>query len=289
MKNLWLHSIYLSIIGILGFQLWSKTTVVSASFQQIEEILKNDFYVLKYSSQDLFTEVNKYYNVRPTDSNKNYFIESQEISALSNSEINYIDKRLLDLQTGKNCDFKDFKDSLLKFSQAMLGLDSDIDSSLLHKFYGLNKFVKSDTFQNGFNLNQKTYLIALKNQIKMDEILYLNYYLDKTSSRFCGFIPKFRVGIAPKKATVILGEKFEADVFIGTYSIYITDSTKISVNNENLQIVGGMAHYSKTEKTTGLKTIRLTGAIRNPATGQITTTSSEFEYHVLPKCSENCQ
>ena len=33
MKNLWLHDIYLSVIGVLGFQLWAKTVAMRLALE----------------------------------------------------------------------------------------------------------------------------------------------------------------------------------------------------------------------------------------------------------------
>ena len=113
--------------------------------------------------------------------------------------------------------------------------------------------------------------------------------MDKVSGRIIIDDSWFQVLVAPKKAVLIEGEKFEADIFLAKYSTKPDTGLSFTVNNQDLTIKDGVAKYSKTEKVTGLKTLKVNASIRNPATGQVTTISSKFEYHVLPKCSENCQ
>ena len=137
--------------------------------------------------------------------------------------------------------------------------------------------------------NPSTNFLLLKNQIKLDEIVYLNYFMDKVSGRIIIDDSWFRVVIAPKKAVLIEGEKFEADIFLAKYSTNPGTGLSFTINNQDLSIKDGVATFSRLENFTGLKTLKVNASIRNPATGQTTNVKGEFEYHVLPKCSVNCQ
>ena len=126
--------------------------------------------------------------------------------------------------------------------------------------------------------------------MKLDEIQFLNYIYDKVSRKFeirCSF--GYKVAIAPKKAVLFEGETFETDIYLVDYYKNYSSMLTFTVENENLPINEGVTHYSKKENSTGLKKINVKATIRNPATGQSTTAIREFEYHVLPKCSQNCQ
>ena len=89
--------------------------------------------------------------------------------------------------------------------------------------------------------------------------------------------------------TAFWGEKFEVDVYLTSYSSNPGPYVKFFVNNHEVEIKDGVAHFETTEKAIGKKTVRAEASIQNPLTGQITTIIGEFEYEVLPKCSKNCQ
>lgn len=151
------------------------------------------------------------------------------------------------------------------------------------------KTIQNDTFWKGFMINPSTNFQLLKNQIKMDELVYLNYFLDKVSGRIEIIERMYHVIIAPKKGVLIEGEKFEADIFLAEYSSNPGTGLSFTFNNQNLPIKDGLASFSRLETTTGLKTLRVNAAKFNSTTGETINVKGEFEYHVLPKCSENCQ
>jgi hypothetical protein len=130
-------------------------------------------------------------------------------------------------------------------------------------------------------------LNALQNQIKIDEIAFLNYGEYMTSPNDWGF-NKFKTAIAPKKAVLIEGETFEADIYIASYSSNPGRNVVIKVNGEPLEIKEGVAHFKSKNQKIGSQTIKAEAQIRNPLTGQITTSEGVFEYQVLPKCSRDC-
>ena len=288
MKNLWLHVIYLSIIGALCFQLWSKTTEMPYTFGQVDQVLKSDNEVLRKVSDDFLYQIEKNYLTNP---NKyGYFFTGSKVnSILFQSASNFIDKYENKAKLHENINLNDMRDSMAILSKKTSFINDKVDSLALIKQCSLTKTIQNDTFWKGFMINPSTNFLLLKNQIKLDEIVYLNYFLDKVTGPMIMEDTRFRVAIAPKKAVLIEGEKFEADIFLGKYSSNPGTGLSFTVNNQDLSIKDGVAYYSKTEKTTGLKTLKVNAAIRNPATGETTNVKGEFEYHVLPKCSQNCQ
>jgi gliding motility-associated protein GldM len=118
---------------------------------------------------------------------------------------------------------------------------------------------------------------------KTSETALLNYFMDKVSGKLEIKLDKFRVAIAPKKAYLIRGDKFEADVYLGAYSSNPGQGLSISVNGSGLSIKDGVGHYETTPGGIGKQTIKATASIRNPATGETTTAQGEFEYEVGEK------
>ncbi len=118
---------------------------------------------------------------------------------------------------------------------------------------------------------------------KTSETALLNYFMDKVSGRIEIKLNKFRVAIAPKKAYLIRGDKFEADVYLGAYSDNPGQGLSISVNGGGLPIKDGVGHYETTPSGIGKQTIKATASIRNPVTGETTSAQGEFEYEVGEK------
>ncbi len=288
MKNLWLHGIYLSIIGILGFQLWSKTADARLAFGQVEQVLKNNCEVLRMDSDNLFNQIEKDYSTNPVKY-EHFFTNAKEIRIASQSASNFIDIISANTRLHVSLNLNDFKDSLSVFSKKITSVHNKEDSLTLIKECSIIKTIQNDTFWRGFMSNPSTNFLLLKNQIKLDELVYLNYFLNKVSGRIEIIEKMFHVVIAPKKAVLIEGEKFEADIFLTEYSSNPGTGLSFTVNNQDLPIRDGVATFSRLENMTGLKNLKVNAAIRNPATGETTNIKGEFEYHVLPKCSENCQ
>ena len=118
---------------------------------------------------------------------------------------------------------------------------------------------------------------------KTSETALLNYFMDKVSGRIEIKMDQFRVAIAPKKAYLIRGDKFEADVYLGAYSSNPGQGLSISVNGGGVPIREGVGHYETTPSGIGKQTVKATASITNPATGKVTSVSSDFEYEVGEK------
>jgi hypothetical protein len=88
--------------------------------------------------------------------------------------------------------------------------------------------------------------------------------------------------INAKKAYVIKGEKFEAEISLGAYSSDIppaninltVDGARLPVGND------GKAQYSVTTSNTGSKTINLSARVTNPLTMEVSDAKSTFQYEV---------
>lgn len=85
-----------------------------------------------------------------------------------------------------------------------------------------------------------------------------------------------------KKAYVIAGEPFEAEISVGTYSSQIDPSNiRITVNGSSVPVNNeGKATFKTSTSSTGVKTLNLTAAVTNPLTGEVSEGDAKFEYEV---------
>ncbi len=88
--------------------------------------------------------------------------------------------------------------------------------------------------------------------------------------------------INAKKAYVIKGEKFEAEISLGAYSSDIPPANiNLTVDGARLPVgTDGKAQYSKVTGSTGSKTISLSARVTNPLTGEVSDAKSTFQYEV---------
>jgi gliding motility-associated protein GldM len=92
-------------------------------------------------------------------------------------------------------------------------------------------------------------------------------------------VDKFLVGVTPKKNYVILGETFEADVFLSAYSSK-SDGVSISVDGRGLPVKEGIGTFSEKPSSIGEKKYNVTINVMNPATGKKETVTKEYSYEV---------
>ena len=288
MKNLWLHGIYLTVISILGFQLWSKMTTVNVNTKQIEETLEKNCQMLFNDSQMLFFLIERNKETNPPIYQAD-FLQANRVMESVKTASNFIDLVLTGNSTNKISNIKSIKDSLNTLSKILTEIEDKIDNEALKKQCLTLKTLQNDTFWNNFEENESTNLLILKNQFKIDELNYLNYFLDKGGSEI-DIQNTMGIKILPTKSVLIEGEKFEANFFLARYAlIYSNQNLTYTVDNQNLPFKEGLAYFSRIENTTGLKSFKVKALIRNPKTGEKLTLNNEFQYHVLPKCSQNCQ
>jgi gliding motility-associated protein GldM len=115
------------------------------------------------------------------------------------------------------------------------------------------------------------------------ETAILNYCLDKSSGKEIVKFDGFRVAIAPKKAYLTRGDKFEAEVYMAAFS-KTNNNVSISVNGSGLPVREGVAVYSTgPQNDLGEKTVSATATIKNPFTGNTETVRGELKYEVGEK------
>jgi hypothetical protein len=290
MKNVWLHGLYLSIVGFLAFQLYSTTKARDLAYEQVEEVLKKDFVIMNETANSYSNAVEKNCLARASTYMEYYYSKNKRLKKISKYFEEYINKQVMDTEQGKILKFKDLRDSLLAFSEALNSLEQDtFRKREVNEKHGLKHFIDTDSFTISFKKNPKLLLLAVRNQMKTDEIEYLSYALYRTTEQglICG--PVFRLAMSPRKGTVLEGETFDAEFYIASYSSNPGTDIVFTVNGQKLLFKDGVGHFSNKVYKTGLKTLYAQVNVKNPMTGELKTLKNEFQYHVLPKCSQNCQ
>jgi gliding motility-associated protein GldM len=117
---------------------------------------------------------------------------------------------------------------------------------------------------------------------KTSETAILNYFMDKVGGKDIKF-DNFRVAIAPRKAYLIRGDKFEADIYLAAFSSNPGTGVSISANGSGLGLKEGVAHYETVPSGLGKQTVNATATIKNPLTGEVKSYSGTFEYEVGEK------
>jgi len=118
----------------------------------------------------------------------------------------------------------------------------------------------------------------IQSDAKNSATAVLNYCATKvqgTDLKFDKFIP----GVAPKKNYVILGDEFEAEVFLSAFSSK-TDNVSINVNGNNVALKDGIGTYKTKPSNVGEQKYSVSINIKNPTTGTTETVKKEFSYEV---------
>lgn len=318
MKSIYVHVFYLSVIAFSGYNYWSSVQAFKA-FEHLDRQLKLDYSILDYSTMNVQQKIDKNCKAYQTIENVrhyahtligtkavdslNVFIEKQKIeftklnggldttknAALINGSATKISKNYF-----SEARINDIKHRLAQLNNTFIdSISNKWGKESLMKRLMLPQLLAENDYWNTFKSLPANAVLAklsaLQNKIKIDEIAFLNYKEDETTSvTICGWTV-YRAAIAPKKASLIEGEVFEADVFIASYSNNLGSNVTIKVNGKQLEIKEGVAHFKGKKEAIGTKIIKAEALIKNPLTGQTTTTLGSFEYQVLPKCSRDCQ
>jgi hypothetical protein len=323
MKQWAIHLFYLTIIAFLSYNYWSSVQAFKA-FEHLDRQLRVDAGSIEESSERLFRNIQKNCDAYKYAYNMRHYDNTVAAVKAVDSLIAFIDAQKTEFinlnggldtvkyfplinrnstKTSKNFyldpKINQFKDKLAQLNQIFTDsiINDNWGKEKLIKQFRLPQLLAENDYWNTFKTLPANAILAkltaLKNQIKIDEIAFLTYEEDETNPNYCGLTEITQTKIAPKKAVLVEGEAFEADIYLATFSVHnnndkITNLT-IKVNGEPLEIHEGVAHFKSKNQTIGTKTIKAEAIIRNPLTGLTKTTEGSFEYQVLPKCSANCQ
>ncbi len=121
----------------------------------------------------------------------------------------------------------------------------------------------------------------MQSDAKSSEAALVNNMAELAGGRQIEFDAFFPV-VSAKKAYVIKGEPFEAEISVGTYSTQINpEDIGIYVNGNKLTVnEEGKAEYKASTSSVGAKKLSLKARVRNPLTGKETEGDAEFTYEV---------
>ena len=112
MKMLWLHGIYLSVIGVLGFQLWTKTvenqTAHNSVMIETEKILKENNIVLHYITDMRLAEIERYSSTNPLHYN-HFGIRARTVFESSKSFTAVLARNLSNLEKNEKVNVKEIR------------------------------------------------------------------------------------------------------------------------------------------------------------------------------------
>ena len=119
-----------------------------------------------------------------------------------------------------------------------------------------------------------------KNDAKSTESAVLNYLMGKVGGEDI-VLDKFQVVSSPKRTYIIKGEKFETDIFLSaSASASSNTGVSISVNGKGLPVKDGVAKFTETGSSTGVRKYNASITVTNPVTNEQNTYKSTFEYEV---------
>lgn len=292
MKMLWLHGIYLSVIGVLGFQLWAKTvenqTAHNSVMIETEKILKENNIVLHYITDMRLAEIERYSSTNPLHYN-HFGIRARTVFESSKSFTAVLARNLSNLEKGEKVNVNEIRDSMLECSKKFKSI-VDKPDSILFKVIFIQKILHNDTFWTDFKSNEKIYLALLKNYILLDELMLQNYIMDSFGCiRVEIRLDAYKVMIVPQKNQIFEGEEFKADVFLVHRVIPVVNNVSFFNGTQQLIANDGLVQFSEMANTKGLKTVKIRAVIPNQETNENVYFQTEYQYNVLPKCSQNCQ
>lgn len=118
----------------------------------------------------------------------------------------------------------------------------------------------------------------IQSDAKNSSTAVLNYCATKVQGTDIKF-DKFLPGVNPKKNYVILGEEFEAEVFLSAFSSK-ADNVSISVDGRNVSLKDGVGTFTERPSTVGERKYSVSINLKNPTTGTTETVKKEFSYEV---------
>lgn len=124
-------------------------------------------------------------------------------------------------------------------------------------------------------------LSQMQANAKSSEAALVNSMAELAGGRTVEFNSFFPV-VQAKKAYVIKGEPFEAEISVGTYSTSLNPSDiGLYVNGTKLRVgEDGKATYSTRTTSTGKQSISLKAVVKNPLTGEVSEGTGTYDYEV---------
>jgi hypothetical protein len=311
MKQSYFHLIYLSIIAFLGYNYWSSVQALKA-LPIMNSQLNVNSEAMRNAVEFTCKAIEKGYKQYPNPFNLASFSKSQNAVKIVNDALDFIKKNKseLNLDTINSLNYKlnspnnsfftdnkiaEIRNELVQFSNAIIKFISGPKSKqVIENQLTTIKIISNEYYWQSLKYQSLNGVLMqlsfLENQIKLDEITLLNYLYFEQIQKAGESIEfdSYKTAIAPRKAALIEGETFEADIYIAKYASNPINAT-ITVNGKTLEIKDGVVHFKSKKQSIGVKKIIAESIIKNPWTGNTITTQGSFEYEVLPKCHRDCQ
>jgi len=123
-------------------------------------------------------------------------------------------------------------------------------------------------------------LNKLKNDAKSSEGTVLNYLMNKIGQTTDIVFDKFQVVSASKKGYIVMGDKYETEIFLSSSSSAPGQGLSISVNGASVPVTNGVGKYVATGSAPGVKKYTATVTLINPVTKKAESYTGQFEYEV---------
>jgi len=118
----------------------------------------------------------------------------------------------------------------------------------------------------------------LQSDSKSSATAVLNYLAKKVGGTEIK-MDAFEPAVSAPKGYVILGEKYEADIFLSAYST-TANNVSISAGGRGLPVTAGKAHFEETASSNGVRKYNVSINVVNPLTKETKNYSKEFSYEV---------
>lgn len=308
-RQLMINLMYLVLTALLALNVSAE---VMNAFFSLDKGMKTSREIVEKNNGSLIAAIEKGAKDYPSAQAEDYKNRAIKANQLSNDFVNYIEQirqTLFEKAGGPNPKIPDQpKDIRNKDITTKMfvndGLGNEIMNKITETRNELSKLVDNDATTVGalslaveelptgtkaknwseFKFKQMPVsavfplLGKMQSDAKSSATAVLNYCATKvqgTDLKFDKFIP----GVNPKKNYVVLGENFEAEVFLSAFSSK-TDNVSISVDGRSLPLKDGIGTFSEKPSTVGEKKYNVTINLRNPATGQTESVKKEFSYEV---------
>ena len=296
-KPAYWHFIYISALILLGFQYYSKATLLERTCESlggINQQLQDDAEIISASAESMKYEIRKKTETNPKRY-RSYYLKSETADTVVKNALAYLKECKNQFKATSSLDknkIQEIKQHLSNSMNALTNVDDSVHKEAIIKKGHLKFFLENESYWKRFiNLPYETILtefFKIENIVLNDENIFLNYTLDQVSRSYNTSPVFFRVGIFPNKAALIEGETMKFDVILCSYSIQ-SDLFTAKINGQKVEVKDGIAHFKSKPHSIGKKVIKAELSMRNPATGQVVTQKGEYQYEVFPKCSRDCQ
>jgi hypothetical protein len=290
MKNLLIHGVYLSVISVLSFLLYDKTKTDDFVFEKVSKALDN-------SNKHILNQIP--FKIKKIKSNVDaqprylpYLLLANKacqttfkIDSLTNilKQSNTLQPNSIQLlRTELKLASEQWLSSIIRFE----------DRKIISDNFTINKLIDDNDFWLKINRltlkSQQNVLNKIQNTLAIDKMTILSYCEDMTSGHTILIFDGYRIAIAPKKASIIEGEKIEAEIYLAKYAKSSDNVISIEVNGKNLNLKEGVALFEYIPSKLGINSILAKINIKDPISNEINSLKGELRYEVLPKCSRDC-